>query len=203
MVARGGTIAVHDTVFQENRGKSQMCLPGTLFRQHQTLAAFCPSALLILRVNVQCSQLFRKRRMDVVQDHQLIRVYVTLSDEPFNHTNHINVSRQFILDCATYVTTPASFGAGLLVQWANLTITDSEFLGNNAYFFGGGLVQLDAGFMNIRNTRFEYNNADQGGGAMAIATASDADRWAGGVICVLHTVHSLLTTLYCRQVPWF
>lgn len=108
----------------------------------------------------------------------------TLSDALFDHTNLIHVSRQFVFGCAAHVVTPAAYGAGLLVQWANLTITDSAFLGNNADQFGGGILQLDAGFMNVRNTSFEYNNAFEGGGAMGIATASDADRWVQGGVFV-------------------
>lgn len=79
--------------------------------------------------------------------------------------------------CIPHVPAPAGYGAALLVQRANLTITGSEFRGNNADEFGGGILQLDAGFMNAQNTTFEYNSAGVGGGAIGIATASDADRW--------------------------
>lgn len=72
---------------------------------------------------------------------------------------------------------PADYGAGLFAVMANLTITESEFIGNNAGQFGGAIVQTDDGFTNIQNTKFEYNNAGVGGGAIGIATDSDADRW--------------------------
>lgn len=64
-------------------------------------------------------------------------------------------------------------------------MTDSEFLGNNAFQFGGGIVQLDDGFMDIRRTLFDYNNADTGGGAIGIATASDADRWGKEIVSLV------------------
>lgn len=67
-------------------------------------------------------------------------------------------------------------GASVLVQWANLTITDTVFLGNTAFEFGGGIVQLDAGFMDVQNTTFDSNTATVGGGAVAVATSSGTDR---------------------------
>lgn len=92
----------------------------------------------------------------------------------------------FAFGCPACLATPAEFGAGLFVALANLTMTDSTFVGNNAGQYGGGIVQYGAGSMNIQNTSFEYNNADIAGGAIAIATASDADRWVKTAVCVLH-----------------
>ncbi|CAM9866176.1 unnamed protein product, partial [Pylaiella littoralis] len=71
----------------------------------------------------------------------------------------------------------ASVGASLLVQMANLTLKDTEFFGNFANEFGGAIVQLDAGYLDVQNTTFDSNTAIFGGGAVAIASVSDADRY--------------------------
>lgn len=67
-------------------------------------------------------------------------------------------------------------GASLLVQWANLTLVDTEFFGNFADEYGGAIVQLDAGLLNAHNTTFDFNTANYAGGALAIASASGTDR---------------------------
>lgn len=71
----------------------------------------------------------------------------------------------------------AFFGAGLLVQGANLTVTNTQFLNNTAHDYGGGIVQLEAGFMDVENSIFDGNVARYGGGALAVATESQADRF--------------------------
>lgn len=98
---------------------------------------------------------------------------------PINHII-IDVLVDFVFGCAACLTTPANIGAGLSVRLANLTITDSEFIGNNAGQVGGAIAQTGAGFTNIQNTNFEYNNAEAEGGAIGIATVSDTDRWMDG-----------------------
>lgn len=64
----------------------------------------------------------------------------------------------------------------MLVQLSQLTVVDSTFVGNVADQFGGALVQLSVGTMDIRDTVFDANVAGEGGGAVAVATASDSDR---------------------------
>lgn len=59
---------------------------------------------------------------------------------------------------------------------ANLTLKDTEFFGNFANEFGGAIVQLDAGYLDVQNTTFDSNTAIFGGGAVAIASVSEADR---------------------------
>lgn len=71
----------------------------------------------------------------------------------------------------------AFFGAGLLVEGVNLTVTNTQFTNNTASQYGGGIVQVEAGFMDVQNSIFDGNVADYGGGALAVATASRADRF--------------------------
>ncbi|CAB1097917.1 unnamed protein product [Ectocarpus sp. CCAP 1310/34] len=66
---------------------------------------------------------------------------------------------------------------GLLVEGANLTVTNTQFNYNTASQYGGGILQVEAGFMDIQNSIFDGNVADYGGGALAVATASRADRY--------------------------
>lgn len=64
----------------------------------------------------------------------------------------------------------------MFVQYVNLTVADSEFVGNIADAFGAAIVQISSGFMDVQNTMFDSNSAGQGGGAIAVATASPTDR---------------------------
>lgn len=66
----------------------------------------------------------------------------------------------------------------MIVQESTLVVADSQFVGNVADQFGGGLVQLGIGSMDIQNTTFYYNTAGEGGGALAIASAARTDRLA-------------------------
>lgn len=66
----------------------------------------------------------------------------------------------------------------MVVQESILTVADSQFLGNVADEFGGGLVQLGTGSMDIQNTTFYYNTAGGGGGALAVASEARTDRLA-------------------------
>lgn len=70
----------------------------------------------------------------------------------------------------------ASYGGGLVAQEATLNVAQSEFLGNFADQFGGGIVQVATGSMRIESTTFDSNTAGEGGGALAIAMASKSDR---------------------------
>lgn len=70
----------------------------------------------------------------------------------------------------------ASFGGGLVVQEATLTVADSVFELNYAGKYGGAMLQMYAGSMDVQDTVFYFNTAGEGGGAVAVATVSRADR---------------------------
>ncbi|CAM9347803.1 unnamed protein product, partial [Scytosiphon promiscuus] len=71
----------------------------------------------------------------------------------------------------------ADFGAALWVQSGNLTVTGSEFVGNIANQFGGGVMLISADFMVVQNSMFEYNSAGNGGGAVAVGTEPSEHRY--------------------------
>lgn len=70
----------------------------------------------------------------------------------------------------------ADLGAALFVHSGNLTVAESEFLGNIANQFGGGVGLISAGFLDVQSTTFEYNSAGSGGGAIAIGSESSVHR---------------------------
>lgn len=70
----------------------------------------------------------------------------------------------------------ASFGGGLVVVQATLTMADSVFLENAAGKYGGAMLQIAAGSMDVQDTLFNSNTAGEGGGALAVATVSTTDR---------------------------
>lgn len=64
----------------------------------------------------------------------------------------------------------------MVIQESTLAIVDSQFIGNVAYQYGGGLVQLGTGSMDVQSTTFSYNTAGEGGGAVAVASVATVDR---------------------------
>lgn len=70
----------------------------------------------------------------------------------------------------------AGNGGALVLLDAAATIIDGIFDQNVASSYGGGLVQVYAGSLDVASTLFRSNTALQGGGAITAATTSRSDR---------------------------
>lgn len=55
-------------------------------------------------------------------------------------------------------------------------MADSVFSDNAAGKYGGAMLQIAAGSMDVQDTLFSSNTAGEGGGALAVATVSTTDR---------------------------